>query len=104
MKHATYTTELKALPPTARMLEVVSVARAVIERDGWPRSWKQLRAAAESCVTKALGAEGGTLAPELVIQQQSLGDLAATSYQSLNRAYFRDGGDDRACLVAQAWT
>ena len=101
MKTATYTTELKEPPPDVRRLEVVSVARHVIERDGWPRSWRQLRADAEASVINTL--RDSQTVPDLCIEHRSRGELAYAAYQPLDRAYFRDGGDDRACLIAQAW-
>jgi hypothetical protein len=86
-------------PPSARQLELVNVSRSHIEQHGWPRSWRQLREDAEACV---LNLQSGAV-PDLCIQRMAAGEAAQKAYQTLDRAYFRHGGDDRAYLLAQAW-
>jgi len=81
--------------PLNRSLEVVIVTRTAIGRDGWPTSWRELRAKAAERT-----ADGE---PELAIKRMSMGELVDASYRQLDLAFFRDGGEDRPCLVAQAW-
>lgn len=89
--------------PLHRGLDVVVAARAAVDRDGWPRSWQTLREQAETCLRETMRRHDGAV-PEYHLQRLTLGDLVKASYDaSLAQAYFRQGDDDRACLVAQAW-
>jgi len=82
----------RELPTTmTHMMEVIVASRTTIGRDGWPDSWHMLYAAS-------------TLDGDYQRRRMSLGEVTNAAYTpSLQKAFFREGDRDKACLVAQAW-
>lgn len=81
----------EALDPLDGQFDVVEVPRAWIQRNGWPRSYRDL--------VKLAGVEMEGFKP----LHARKGDLCMKSYQALDVAYFYEGSDDRALLYAQCW-
>lgn len=72
-------------------LDVVEVSRDWITRHGWPDRYVDLRALADA------ETEG------FKTLRLRKGELAGRSWQQLDVAYFREGGEGQACLYAQCW-
>jgi len=84
----------RELPTTmSRGMEIIVASRTTIARDGWPDSWHLLYA------RSTLDARD-----DYQRRQMSLGEVTRAAYTpSLQQAFFREGVNDQACLVAQAW-